>query len=163
MTLTARPLPSREELTICFAHPAYRMAERFVVRDTGIRYIEVRSLEALQSRLAEAQVLVVSGLWRNALIAAAPQLAFIQSISAGVDQYDRNLLKDAGIRLASAQGANERAVAEHALALMLALARKLPMARDNQAARRWRGLISAIDQREDELGGKTLVLSLIHI
>ena len=158
MTLTARPLPSREELTICFAHPAYRMAERFAVRDTGIRYIEVRSLEVLQSRLAEAQVLVVSGLWRNALIAAAPQLAFIQSISAGVDQYDRNLLKDAGIRLASAQGANERAVAEHALALMLALARKLPMARDNQAARRWRGLISAIDQREDELGGKTLVI-----
>ena len=32
------------------------------------------------------------------------------------------------------------------------------MARDNQAARRWRGLISAIDQREDELGGKTLVI-----
>ncbi len=153
-----RPLPSREDLTICFAHPAYRMAERFAERGTGIRHLEVRSLEALQSRLAEAQVLVVSGLWRNALIAAAPRLAFIQSISAGVDQYDRQLLKDAGIRLASAQGANERAVAEHALALMLALARKLPMARDNQAARRWRGLVSAIDQREDELGGKTLVI-----
>ena len=154
----SRLLPAREALTICFAHPAYRMAERFAVRDTGIRHFEVRSLESLQARLAEAQVLVVSGLWRNDLVAAAPQLAFIQSISAGVDQYDRQLLKDAGIRLASAQGANERAVAEHALALMLALARKLPMARDNQAARRWRAPISAIDQREDELGGKTLVI-----
>jgi D-2-hydroxyacid dehydrogenase (NADP+) len=156
--LTPRPLPSRADLTICFAHAAYRLAERFAARDTGIRHYEVRSLDALQSRLGEAQVLVVSGLWRNTLIAAAPQLAFIQSISAGVDQYDRSMLKEAGIRLASAQGANERAVAEHAMALMLALARKLPMARDNQAQRRWRGLISEFDQREDELGGKTLVI-----
>jgi len=157
-TVVQRPLPSRGELTICFAHAAYRLAERFAVRATGIGHFEVRSLEALQSRLPEAQVLVVSGLWRNALLAAAPQLAFIQSISAGVDQYDRAMLKDAGVSLASAQGANERAVAEHAMALMLALARKLPMARDNQAARRWRGLISDIGQREDELGGKTLVI-----
>ncbi len=49
-------------------------------------------------------------------------------------------------------------MAEHALALVLALARKLPMARDNQIAHKWRGLISEIAQREDELGGKTLVI-----
>jgi phosphoglycerate dehydrogenase-like enzyme len=157
-TPNVRPLPAREQLTICFAHPAYRLAERFAVRDTGLRHFEVRSLDDLRSRLAEAQVLVVSGLWRNELVTEAPQLAFIQSISAGVDQYDRQRLEDAGIRLASAQGANERAVSEHALALLLALARKLPMARDNQTARRWRGLVSAIDQREDELGGKILVI-----
>ncbi len=155
---TLRPLPGRADLTICFAHPAYRLAERFAARETRIDHFEVRSLDDLQSRLGEAQVLVVSGLWRNTLIAAAPQLAFIQSISAGIDQYDRPMLKEAGIRLASAQGANERAVAEHAMALMLALARKLPMARDNQAARRWRGLISDFARREDELGGKTLVI-----
>ena len=153
-----RTVPGRGNLTICFAHPAYRMAERFAARETGIRHFQVRNLDELAARLAEAQVLAVSGLWRNPLIAAAPQLAFIQSISAGVDQYDRSMLKDAGIRLASAQGANERAVAEHAIALILALARKLPMARDNQAARRWRGLIADIGQREDELGGKTLVI-----
>jgi phosphoglycerate dehydrogenase-like enzyme len=134
------------------------MAERFAVRDSGIRHFEVRSLEELRSRIAEADVLVVSGLWRNELIAAAPQLAFVQSISAGIDQYDRNALQAAGIRLASAQGANERAVAEHAIALILALARKLPMARDNQVAHRWRGLISDLSEREDELGGKTLAI-----
>ena len=118
-----RTVPGRGNLTICFAHPAYRMAERFAARETGIRHFQVRNLDELAARLAEAQVLAVSGLWRNPLIAAAPQLAFIQSISAGVDQYDRSMLKDAGIRLASAQGANERAVAEHAIALILALAR----------------------------------------
>ena len=38
------------------------------------------------------------------------------------------------------QGVNAQAVAEHAIALMLALARKLPEARDNQATKRWRGI-----------------------
>jgi D-2-hydroxyacid dehydrogenase (NADP+) len=156
--MTTRALPSEDGLTICFAHPAYRMAERFQVRDTGIRHFEVRSRDELQSRVGEADVLVVSGLWRNGLIAAAPRLAFIQSISAGTDQYDKAALSAAGIRLASAQGSNERAVAEHAMALILALARKIPMARDNQAARKWRGLISDISRREDELGGKTLLI-----
>jgi D-2-hydroxyacid dehydrogenase (NADP+) len=143
---------------VCFAHPAYRMQERFLPRNTGMRSFQVRSLDELKARIGEADVLSVSGLWRNEFIELASRLAFIQSISAGTDQYSRDLLGRAGIRVASAQGANERAVAEHAMALMLALARKLPMARDNQTQRTWRGLISEIPEREDELGGKTLVI-----
>ncbi len=154
----SRALPPKEELTICFAHPAYRMQERFALRNTGMRSFEVRSLDELRERIGQAHVLSVSGLWRNELIELAPRLAFIQSISAGTDQYSRDLLGRAGIRVASAQGCNERAVAEHAIALILALARKLPLARDNQARHKWRGLISEIAQREDELGGKTLVI-----
>ncbi len=156
--MMTRSLPGKDQLTICFAHPAYRMAERFALRATGIRHFEVRNLGDLQARVGEAEVVVVSGLWRNEFIESAPRLAFIQSISAGTDQYGKPALKAAGIRLASAQGSNERAVAEHAIALVLAMARKIPMARDNQAAGKWRGLISEIAQREDELGGKTLVI-----
>jgi len=44
------------------------------------------------------------------------------------------------------------------MALILAMTRKLPEARDNQARRVWRGMISDIAQREDELGGKTLLI-----
>lgn len=156
--MSSRALPAKDKLNICFAHPAYRMAERFALRATGLRHFEVRSAADLLARLGDADVVVISGLWRNELISSAPRLAFVQSISAGTDQYDRAAIKAAGIRLASAQGANERAVAEHAIALILALSRKLPLARDNQAARNWRGLISEISQREDELGGKTLVV-----
>jgi D-2-hydroxyacid dehydrogenase (NADP+) len=103
-------------------------------------------------------VLVVSGLWRNELLARASKLRFIQSIGAGVDQFDRDALRTHGIRLASAQGVNERAVAEHAMALILALMRHIPAARDNQRRRHWRGMISDQAQREDELGGKTLLI-----
>src|SRR5471030_2508199 len=156
--MTTRTLPAKDKLTICFAHVAYRMAERFALRNTGLNSFEVRSRDELDKRIGEADVLLVSGLWRNELIARAPRLAFIQSISAGLDQYSRDALHAAGIRLASAQGANERAVAEHAIALILAMARQIPQARDNQAARKWRGMISDIAAREDELGGKTLAI-----
>jgi D-2-hydroxyacid dehydrogenase (NADP+) len=156
--MTARALPPDRQLTICFAHAAYRLQERFVARGAPLRSFEVRTLEDLRARIGEADVLCVSGLWRNELIASAGRLALIQSISAGTDQFSREQLTQAGIRLASAQGVNERAVAEHAMALMLAIARKLPQARDNQAARRWRGMIGEIAAREDELGGKTLVV-----
>lgn len=151
-------LPARDQLTICFAHGAYRLAERFALRGTGIAHVEVRSTDELARQLPQADVLVVSMLWRNELAAMADKLKFIQSISAGTDQYDRALLRDRGIRLASAAGVNALAVAEHAMALMLALARRLPEARDHQQAKRWRGMISEIAAREDELGDKTLLI-----
>ncbi len=153
-----RSLPSKEELTICFAHAAYRMADRFALRGTGIRHFEVRTADELAARIGEADVLSVSMLWRNELIAKAPRLAFIQSISAGIDQYAREDLGRAGVRLASARGVNAAAVAQHAMALILALKRQLHVARDNQMRRHWRGMISDLDAREDELGGATLLI-----
>jgi D-2-hydroxyacid dehydrogenase (NADP+) len=157
--MSVRLLPAKDRLTICFAHVAYRMGERFARRNTGMNWFEVRGLDELNARIAEADVLACSGLWRNEFIARSPRLAFIQSISAGTDQYSRDALGAAGIRGASAQGANERAVAEHAIALILAMARQIPQARDNQAAKQWRGMIGDISKREDELGGKALLIA----
>lgn len=151
-------LPPDAALNICFAHVAYRFAERYAQRGGRLAHFEVRSLDELEARIGEADVLLVSGMWRNHLAAKAPRLKFIQSISAGVDQYDRGVLRGADIRLASAQGANANAVSEHAIALILSQARLLPQARDNQRARHWRGMIGDLTQREDELGGKTLVV-----
>jgi D-2-hydroxyacid dehydrogenase (NADP+) len=151
-------LPPKEDLTICFAHVAYRMADRFALRGTGIRHFQVNSPEELTVRIADADVLSVSMMWRNSLIARAPKLKFIQSISAGTDQYSREALKGAGIRLASGQGVNARAVAEHAMSLILAMTRQLHLARDNQVKHHWRGMISDLSKREDELGGKTLLI-----
>ncbi|HWB51593.1 MAG TPA: D-2-hydroxyacid dehydrogenase [Stellaceae bacterium] len=147
-----------DKLTICFAHVAYRLQERFALQDTGIAGFEVRDAETLAARLPEADVLVISGLWRNSLLEHAGKLRFIQSIGAGTDQFPRGELARRGIRLASAAGVNARAVAEHAMALILALARRLPEARDNQHKRVWRQMIGDLTQREDELGGKTLLL-----
>jgi len=134
------------------------MGDRFALRDTGLDWFEVRTLDDLKARIKDVDVLLVSGMWRNELIPVASRLTFIQSISAGTDQFPRDQLRAAGIRLASAQGGNERAVAEHAIALILAIARHIPEARDNQAAKKWRGMVGDISKREDELGGKTLAI-----
>jgi phosphoglycerate dehydrogenase-like enzyme len=151
-------LAPRDKLTICFAHAAYRMGEQFARRNTNIAHFQVRSLDEFKARIGEAHVVVVSMMWRNEFAELASKLQFIQSISAGLDQYDRDLLGRRGIRLASAAGVNAEAVAQHAMALILALKRQLHTGRDNQAAKVWRGMISEIGAREDQLNGKTLLI-----
>ncbi len=151
-------LTPNDDLVICFAHVAYRLHERFSLLNTGIKSFAVRDPESLENRVGEADVLVISGLWHDGLLDRAKKLRFIQAIGAGTDQFPREELAKRGIRLASARGVNYRAVAEHAMALILALSRRLPEARDNQAKRNWRGMIGDLSQREDELGGKTLLV-----
>ena len=82
-------LPPKDQLTICFAHVAYRLRERFLTLATGIESFEVRDGAALEQRIGEADVLVISGLWRNDLLPRAKRLRFIQSIGAGTDQFSR--------------------------------------------------------------------------
>jgi len=154
----AAMLPSTKKLAICFAHVAYRLHERFSSINTGIHSFGVRDPETLENRVGEADVLVISGLWQDGLLNRAMKLRFIQAIGAGTDQFPQEELAKRGVRLASARGVNYRAVSEHAMALILALSRRLPEARDNQGKRLWRGMIGDPSQREDELGGKTLLI-----
>lgn len=153
-----QPLPDERDLTIGFAHAAYQLEAEFAARGRAAKTFEVRTLDEFKARAPEADVIVVSGLWRNELIAACPKLRFVQSISAGTDQFDKPAFASAGLRLASAQGGNERAVAEHAMALILGQTRQIHLARDNQSAKFWRPMIGDRGRREDELGGKTLVI-----
>jgi phosphoglycerate dehydrogenase-like enzyme len=134
------------------------MADRFAARNTGIAHHQVSDAQAYATAVPDADVVVTSMMWKNDLVPQAKRLKFIQSISAGVDQYDKDLLRAKGIRLASAAGVNANAVAEHAMSLILALKRHLHTGRDNQTAKHWRGMISQISAREDELGGKTLLI-----
>jgi D-2-hydroxyacid dehydrogenase (NADP+) len=151
-------IPPSASLTVAFAHPAYQVAEEFRARRPNIRTLKATSTAELSAIAAEADVIVVSGLWKNELLAVAPKLRFVQSISAGTDQFDKALFKARGIRLASAQGANERAVAEHALALILALKRHLHLGRDAQQRAYWRPMIADPLAREQEIGGLHVVV-----
>lgn len=151
-------IPPKDELAICFAHVAYQLQPQLERRNTGMSSFQVWNRDELDARIGEADVLVVSGLWHDGLLERAGRLRFIQSVGAGVDQFPKDVLAGRGIRLASARGVNARAVSEHAMALIMALCRRLPEARDNQAKHVWRGMISDLAAREDELGGKRLVI-----
>jgi D-2-hydroxyacid dehydrogenase (NADP+) len=150
--------PPKNALAVCFAHVAYQMKTTFDALNTGIHCFQVRDQAQFERRAPEADVIVVSGMWHNALIPLASKLSFIQSIGSGTDQFDKQILAARKIRLASAAGVNARAVSEHAMSLILALSRRLPEARDNQARQVWRGMIGELSQREDELTGKTLLI-----
>ncbi|RLF02580.1 MAG: hypothetical protein DRK00_09840 [Thermoprotei archaeon] len=74
--------------------------------------------------MEDAEV-VIGGYLPDEAIVRAAKLRFIQSITAGVESFNFELLRERGILLASAKGCNALEVAEHALALMLALAKRI--------------------------------------
>ncbi|ETX16032.1 hydroxyacid dehydrogenase [Roseivivax halodurans JCM 10272] len=162
--MTDALLPSHEDLSICFAHHAYDLKATFDARETGMTSFQVSSVEDLRHRLPEADVLVCSGLWHNDMLEDAPRLRFLQSVSSGTNAYDLAAFREHGVMLASGAGANMNAVSEHAMALLLALTRRLGLARDKQARRTWGDEQSDPSRRARELPGRTLLLvGLGHI
>src|SRR5258706_434324 len=85
-------IPHKDKLTICFAHVAYQLQAQYERRRTGIASFQAWDREALEQRIGTADVLVISGLWRNELLERARRLRFIQSIGAGTDQFPRDSL-----------------------------------------------------------------------
>lgn len=85
-----------------------------------------------------------------AVIAAAPKLRFIQQPAAGTEGIDRDAAIARGIPICNAPAMNHVAVAELALYLLLALARRVPRAPAAFAERRIGEPIGI------ELAGKTL-------
>lgn len=118
--------------------------------------IELRMFDprrSLAQQLADVDVLLL-GHQRvsQADLAAAPRLRLIQQHGRGLDSVDLEAARRHGVSVANVPGGNSVAVAEHALALILALARQLH-----------RAPACIIDRRTGqpmgiELRGKTLVL-----
>ena len=150
--------PPKDQTTIHFAHIAYQFEERFAKRETGIEYFQTWSAEDTLDRASEADVLVLTGFWSAGLLKRADRLKFIQVCGAGYNQFDLEAIAARGIRLCNGSGVNLNAVSDHAMALMLAITRRLGEARDNQHRQHWRGMISNRGKREDELAGKTLLI-----
>ena len=76
-------LPGDDSLVIHFAHVAYRLAERFALRGTGIAHFQTWSREDTLARVAEGHVLVLSGFWSGAMLERAANLRFVQVCAAG--------------------------------------------------------------------------------
>ncbi len=154
----SNPFAEPRSINIQFAHVAYQLESRLAARNMDYQFIQTWSKAETMERIPETDVLVVSGYWNNDLLQKADNLKFIQSIGAGYDQFPLEELRERGIRLASASGVNKNAVSEQAMAMILALARQIHTARDNQQKHHWRGMISDLAMREDELGGKTILI-----
>jgi D-3-phosphoglycerate dehydrogenase len=113
-----------------------------------------RPLDQLKQDLAEADALIVRSATTvdRALIEASPRLRVIARAGTGVDNVDVEAATERGILVMNAPGANSVSVAEHAIALMLALSRGVAAADGAMKRGVWdkKKLVGA------ELRGKTL-------
>src|SRR5215510_13532925 len=108
----------------------------------------------LTSQLETADALIVrSAVQVDAtLLEHAPKLRVVGRAGIGVDNIDLDAATRKGIAVMNTPGANAVAVAEHALALMLAMARQIPRANSTMHAGKW----EKKSLQGWELRGKTL-------
>lgn len=94
----------------------------------------------LSVALADADALIVRSATKvdRALIGLAPRLRVIARAGTGVDNVDVPAASARGIVVMNAPGANSISVAEHTLALMLALARRVPAADASMKRGEWK-------------------------
>jgi phosphoglycerate dehydrogenase-like enzyme len=92
----------------------------------------------------------------EAWVERAPALRWIHSPGAGADGVLSPAVVRRGVLVSSSRGAFDQPVAEHALALLLALARGLPTLARAQAERRWVDFFGHPTARQ--LGGRTAAI-----
>src|SRR4051812_13462864 len=98
-----------------------------------------RKPDALAADMADADGLLVRSATKvtAALMDAAPGLRIIARAGTGVDNVDVAAASARGILVVNAPGANSISVAEHAVALMLALSRTIPAADSAMKGGKW--------------------------
>lgn len=125
-------------------------ATRDVISPFEVTYADVADLAA------DADVIigrvVPPGIWDK-----AEKLKCLVWMHAGCDELDFAMLKRRGIRVANNRGANASAVAEHAIALLLAVAKKLIVKHRQVLEARWAPFWTA-DNMSVLLEGKTLAV-----
>jgi len=118
-------------------------------------HVYARSSTVTPEQMAQATVLF--GWPRPEMIRHAARLKWFQTMWAGAEEYD-GLLPE-GVLFTSSSGSNSRSVAEHMLASLMALCRRLPVYLDSQRAHVWKdeGPMKTI------LGGAVLVAGAGHV
>ena len=92
---------------------------------------EMKDADALIVRAAPAKIV------NKAVMEAAPQLKVIGRTGVGYDSVDVDAATELGIPVVITPGANNRAVAEHSLTLMLALSKNLVEAQVEASKGNW--------------------------
>jgi phosphoglycerate dehydrogenase-like enzyme len=83
-------------------------------------------LDAIARHLSEADA-IVGWVLPSGALPRADSLKLICWLHAGIDELDQAELARRGVRVCNVRGANAPAVAEHAVALLLALAKRVPV------------------------------------
>lgn len=117
---------------VSFLDPLHENIEAAVRRhapdDWSLTFANSREHDAQLQCIASADAALLIGMPVPAsLIDASPNLRFVQKLGIGVDKIDLEACRKRGIAVARIAGGNATPVAEHALMLMLATLRRLPL------------------------------------
>ena len=123
----------------------------------GVNIVAVDSAEGAAAEVRDAQVMI--GACNPDIVSSGVQLHWIQVYSAGVDRcVPIPGMRDGRKLLTNGQRIASPALAEHSIALMMALVRGLDLYYGNQAQQTWKRNVGM--QRQDfmELDGRTLLV-----
>ena len=114
------------------------------------------SKDGLMRLLADSEVLVGTSVTLDpticGLLKFAPKLKLIQCLGAGIENIPLDSVRESGVTLADASGSNSVPVAEHAFALILAIAKQVVEKDREMKNGRWKRTPTA------ELQGRTHVI-----
>ncbi|WP_110643913.1 hydroxyacid dehydrogenase [Salinicola sp. CPA57] len=116
--------------TCVIAQPIHRDGIE-LLHEAGISVIDAPAADpaTLSAILGDADALIVRGAEVNrAMLDQAPRLGVIGVHGVGVNAIDIAAATDHGVIVANTPGSNAQAVAEQAIALMFAVARRVPLA-----------------------------------
>jgi phosphoglycerate dehydrogenase-like enzyme len=123
----------------------------------GVEIIPVSSSAEAASEAADAQVLM--GYCDDEILAVAPMLHWVQVYSSGVEDCVANPAMHQGNKvLTNGQRIGSPALAEHAIAMMMALARGLDVYHSNQLNGLWQRNISLGSGEFMDLEGRTVLV-----
>lgn len=114
------------------------VADRFA--ELELRFVDSeQDDESLLAALKDAVAIMPAGArkFTPEMVDRLPNLKLIQTFSAGTDYLDKTMLAENGVDVANNGGANAVAVAEHAIALMFAVNRKLDLQIESVKAGTW--------------------------
>ena len=125
------------KLTLYF-HPPEGFIDR--LRDISDKFtISIcTNRDELESCLPDTEILVTLVTFPDAeLIGLAPRLRWIQALTAGVDFFPLNKVKEQDILLTCGRGIHKIYIAEYAIAAMINLARNFHLLFRNQLKGKW--------------------------
>ena len=125
-------------MTILVAEPLAEAAVALLKSQPGWNVI-VSSPKEYANHLAEADALIVRSAVQvnQSVLDKAPKLRVIGRAGVGVDNVDLEAATAAGVLVMNTPGGNAISVAEHTLALMLAMARRIPEATQSTTSGKW--------------------------
>src|ERR1019366_8717771 len=125
-------------MTVLVAEPLAEAAVALLKSQPGWNVI-VSSPKEYSNHLAEEDALIVRSAVQvnQSVLDKAPRLRVIGRAGVGVDNVDLEAATAAGVLVMNTPGGNAISVAEHTLALMLAMARRIPEATQSTTGGKW--------------------------